>query len=68
MIDFTKRLAVEQLTLRGVAKPNDSENPEIGLWTQAHLLSDSRLQEIHHYLEENGRVRFDWQYQGATIL
>ena len=112
MIDFTKKLAVEQLTLRRVAKPNNSENPEIDLWTQVHLLSDSRLQEIRRYLEENGhrllhtghgtiiydvagqnvcltnaltlemdpekirqiifypngRVRFDWQYQGATIL
>lgn len=112
MIDFAKRLAVEQLTLRKVAKPNDSENPEIGQWTEAHLLPETSLGEIRRYLEENGhrllhtghgaviydisgqnvcltnaltleadpekirqiifypngRVRFDWQYQGSTIL
>ena len=112
MIEFSKGLAVEQLTLRKIAKPNDSENPEIGLWTQAHLLSEKSQAEIKGYLEENGhrllltghgaviydvagqnvcltnaltlemdpkeirqiifypngRVRFDWQYQGSTVL
>jgi molybdenum cofactor biosynthesis enzyme MoaA len=112
MIEFSKKLAVEQLTLRKIAKPSESENPEIGLWTESHLLSDSQHTEIKKYLEENGhrllltghggaiydvasqnvcltnaltldidpekirqiifypngRVRFDWQYQGATIL
>ncbi len=112
MIDFSKGLAVEQLTLRKVAKPSASESPEIGLWTQSHLLTDASLQQIRHYLDTNGhqiqqtghgaviydvagqnvcltnaltldidpekirqiiffpngRVRFDWQYQGANIL
>ncbi len=112
MIEFSKGLAVEQLTLRKIAKPNESENPEIGLWTESHLLTDSQFGKIRNHLEENGkrlllsghsaaiydvsnqnicltntltldvdpekirqiifypngRVRFSWQYQGATIL
>lgn len=112
MIAFSKSLAVEQLTLRKIAKPNDSENPEIGLWTETHLLSEKNQTEIKDYLETNGhrllltghgaviydvsgqnvcltnaltldfdpekirqiifypngRVRFDWQHQGSTIL
>lgn len=112
MIAYTKGLAVEQLTLRRVAKPDASKNPEIGLWTSTHLLSDESQKEIKDYIEKNGhrllltghnaviydvagqnvcltnaltletdptmirqiifypngRVRFDWQFQGATIL
>lgn len=112
IIEFAKGLAVEQLTLRKVARPEESENPEIGLWTESHLLTQNQFEEIKNYIEKNGhklsttghgaaiydvasqnvcltnaltldldpekirqiiffpngRVRFDWQYQGANIL
>lgn len=112
MIEFSKHLAVEQLTLRKIAKPGESENPEVGLWTESHLLSGDQMTNIKNHLEENGhrllmtghgaaiydvygqnvcltnaltldvdpekirqiiffpngRVRFDWQYQGTNIL
>lgn len=112
MIDFARGLAVEQLTLRKIAKPDESENPEVGLWTEAHLLKPEQFEDIKKQIEKsgkmiqktghgaaiydvasqnvcltnaltleadpekirqiiffpNGRVRFDWQYQGATIL
>lgn len=112
MIEFSRGLAVEQLTLRKIAKPEESENPEVGLWTQAHLLTNDQFQEIYRHLEGNGkrllltkhggaiydvgsqnicltnaltlesdpekirqiifypsgRIKFDWQYNGAVIL
>lgn len=112
IINYAKSLSVEQLTLRKVAKPDKSENPEIGIWTNAHMLNENQFNGIKKYLDEkgkrillsghnsaiydvanqnvcltnaltldidptkirqiifypNGRVRFDWQYQGANIL
>jgi|CXWL01.1.fsa_nt_gi molybdenum cofactor biosynthesis enzyme MoaA len=112
MIEFAQGLAVEQLTLRKIALPSASASPEIGLWTQSHLLTQGQQQEINRYLTDhghqlsvshhgaviydvsgqnicltnaltldmdpekirqiifypNGRIRFDWQYSGSTIL
>lgn len=112
MIHYAKSLGVDQLTMRKIAKPGQSENTDIGKWTQAHFMTDSQVTKIKEYLDKaghrilntghgagiydvdgqnvcltnaltidpdpsqirqliffpDGRVRFDWQYSGATLL
>lgn len=54
MIEFSRQLDVDQLTLRKIAKPQKSENSTIGKWTAKHFMSDSQIEKIKVFLEKHG--------------
>jgi hypothetical protein len=54
LIDFAKDNEVEQLTLRPVNKPEDTQNMEVWNWTNEHQLRDESKKSILDYLEGKG--------------
>ena len=54
MIEFSKKNSIEQLTLRRIAKPKESEDPRIESWATAHLISDEKIQKIKEFLDNSG--------------
>lgn len=56
MIAYSKKLGVEQLTLRKMAKSDNAENPEITAWTDNHLLKPGQVADMAGFLEKNGRL------------
>lgn len=54
LIKFAKENNVEQLTLRPVNKPDNSESYEKENWTQNHYLDNKTKEEIEKYVLENG--------------
>lgn len=112
LVDFCKNNKVEQLSIRPIARPKNSENPKISKWVDENTLSYFQTKEIKDNLDvvgnqimklvhgavvydvrgqnvcltncltldpqsedirqliffPNGRLRYDWQYEGAVIL
>ncbi|MBU6452648.1 MAG: radical SAM protein [Cyanobacteria bacterium REEB67] len=66
MVAFAKANKVEQLTMRPVTKPEESENESIFKWTSEHHVSDDFVNEVNAMLESGGRV-IDELAHGATV-
>lgn len=54
MVDFAKSMGAEQLTLRKVTRPLESESKEVFDWTTQHSLSDNRMEAIKSHLDQEG--------------
>lgn len=54
LIKYSKKLKVEQLSIRKLAKPLHAENKEVFDWTNKHIINEERLNEIKNFLEKNG--------------
>ena len=66
LIDFAKEHKVEQLTIRPVNAPSDSENKDVKDWTLSHMLTKDQRKSIEDYLDNNGHLLQRTNY-GAKI-
>jgi len=66
MVAFAKRHKVEQLTMRPVTKPEESENESIFKWTSSHHVSDEFIVAVNEMLRAGGHV-IDELAHGATV-
>ena len=66
MISFARNNDVDQLTVRPVAMPDVSANPEVAEWTKDHLLTDQQIKEVVNYVELNGTHLMTLPH-GATV-
>ncbi|OGJ17881.1 hypothetical protein A3K73_08055 [Candidatus Pacearchaeota archaeon RBG_13_36_9] len=54
MIEYSKKLAVDQLSIRKLAKPLHAENKEVFEWANNHLTEEESISEIKDFLEKEG--------------
>lgn len=54
LIEFAKKNRVEQLTIRPIAMPEVSENPEVANWVAGHTVERDALFKIRSWLNGNG--------------
>ena len=66
MVAFAKENKVEQLTMRPVTKPEESENDSIFKWTSEHHVSDAFVQSVNDMLAKDGHI-IDELAHGATV-
>lgn len=66
MIAFAKAHKVEQLTLRPVTKPDESENEAIFRWTSEHHVAEALIPEVNAHLLERGNKLLELAH-GATV-
>ena len=65
MIKQAGKWGAEQLTLRKVAAPENSQNTAVYSWTKAHELSQASLDDIENFLLKNGHKIASFDYGGA---
>jgi len=65
MIKQAGKWGIEQLTLRKVAAPENSQNTVVYSWTKAHELSQKNLDDIENFLIKNGHKIASFDYGGA---
>jgi molybdenum cofactor biosynthesis enzyme MoaA len=65
MINHSRTWGAEQLTLRKVASPNNSQNAVVSSWTKAHMISPEVLNDMEKYLLKNGTKIASFDYGGA---
>lgn len=53
LAEFSKKLDVEQLTIRGVSVPKKSRSSDIYNWTKEHILSKKKIVEIKKFLDRD---------------
>ena len=66
MVAFAKANKVEQLTMRPVTKPDESENESIFKWTSEHHVTTDFVNEVNMLLKAGGHV-IDELAHGATV-
>jgi molybdenum cofactor biosynthesis enzyme MoaA len=66
MVAFAKANKVEQLTMRPVTKPEESENAAIFKWTSEHHVSNDFVAEVNQVLKAGGHI-IDELAHGATV-
>lgn len=54
LINFARKNRVEQLTIREIEIPEESENPEVAKWVEERKLSKRRFNAIGNFLKEKG--------------
>lgn len=74
LIDFSKQNKVEQLTIRSVAVPKQSEDEQVYSWTKKHIITKEQLLDISEFLEKKGNklMTLDhggivYDYQGQNV-
>ena len=66
LIGFARDNRVEQLTARGIVKPNNPLNDHVAEWVMKHSLKPEQLNDIHKYVEKKGVPLLKFFY-GGTI-
>jgi molybdenum cofactor biosynthesis enzyme MoaA len=66
MVMFAKKHKVEQLTIRPVTKPEESENAAIFKWTSEHHVDNDLINAVNEKLRVGGHV-IDELAHGATV-
>jgi molybdenum cofactor biosynthesis enzyme MoaA len=66
LIEFTRRIGADELTVRPVAKPDKSRNSEVYEWVAEHELTPAQFTDMHDFLEKNGRILMQYPF-GGTI-
>ena len=56
LIAFAREHRVEQLTVRPVKKPSNNRGEQVYDWTAQHRLRREQLDEIRHFLEQDGAL------------
>jgi len=54
LVNFAKVNNVEQLTIRPIGKPEDSENNEIKKWVEEHIVSEENIEIIKTHINGSG--------------
>jgi len=54
LIEYAKRIGVEQLSIRKLAVPLKSENKQIIDWAKKHIVDEKEIKKIKNFLEKNG--------------
>ncbi len=63
MVEWTRELGVEQLTLRPVeVTTTEAENPDIYNYTVKHLVNEQVKKEVGEYLEREGKLLMSSEY------
>lgn len=55
MAVFCRRLGVEQLSLRPVARPNTTEDMKVSKWVEENELSEEKTEEVRKFLDKNAK-------------
>lgn len=66
LVMFAKENKVEQLTIRPVNKPKQSENQEVFNWVSQNHLKPEQLEELSSYLEKNGERILELPFGGIV--
>lgn len=66
LIDFTKENNIEQLTVRPVNKPSETQDANVSGFIQDNALSNESKQEITDHIRQNGVLVRNYDY-GAEI-
>ncbi|MFA5312352.1 MAG: radical SAM protein [Methanomassiliicoccales archaeon] len=66
LMDFCRRNKVEQLTVRPIVAPNESESSTIASWTRQHSLTNEQILDIHKYIDSRGHAVLELPH-GATV-
>lgn len=61
-----KEWEVEQLTIRGVAAPDESESKDVATWTKKHLVSKGKILDISEWLEKDGKKLMTLDHGGIV--
>lgn len=59
LIEWCKNFKVEQLTIRPVAAPSESKDPEVARWVEEHIVPVENLEEIYSALRRRGTSLMD---------
>jgi len=66
LVEFAKDNQVEQLTIRPVNKPGESQDGDVAKWVEEHSLEQGQLQKIDTYLRENGVIVKEFPFGGTV--
>ena len=66
LAEFSKKLKVEQLTIRSVKVPGMSEDKKVYGWAKEHEITKEKIEEISRYLEKNAKKLMTLEH-GAVI-
>lgn len=66
LVTFARQNGVEQLTVRPVAAPSESEDIEVQKWTKEHLVSEGAIENINDFFRANATELMQLTH-GATV-
>jgi len=66
LIGFARDNHVEQLTIRPVNKPSESQNHSIADWVETHHVKEWQLREMQEYLEDHGTEEKRFAFGGVV--
>lgn len=64
LIDFSRRIGAEELTVRPVTRPDNSRNQDVSDWIAEHQLTDEQYDDMRNYLLEVGTVQKEYAFGG----
>lgn len=67
LIAFAKKNKVEQLTVRSITAPEESEDPLAHKWTKEHILEDAQFAAIKEWIFTHGK-KLMTLYYGAIVF